>query len=103
MLIHSDQQNFEKVRKSSKLFLLDFYATWCGPCQMLGREFEKVAKTNNAFDIVKIDAEENMQLAQAFGIQVFPTMFVVKDGKPVEKIEGYMPASAIEKLMKKYQ
>lgn len=102
MLIHTDQNSFKKVAEARKLFLLDFYASWCGPCQMLGEELEKVAKLNSAFDIVKIEAEENMDLAMAFGIEVFPTMFVVKNGNPVEKVEGYLPASEIVKLMKKH-
>ena len=102
MIIHSDQKNFEEIRTTNKLFLLDVFATWCMPCQMLGAEFEKVTKDNSFFDVVKIDSDENFQLAAKLGVMVLPTMFVYKDGVPVEKIEGYIKANEIEEIMKKY-
>ncbi len=103
MIIHTNQDNFEKVKNSSKLFLLDIFATWCAPCQMLGEEFEKLAKTNNSFDIVKIDADENNALAASLGVRVLPTMFVFKDGKQIDRVEGFMTANQLEKFMQKYQ
>lgn len=103
MLIHADEKSFEKVRKTSQLFLLDFFATWCGPCRMLSAELEKVSKTTNEFDIVKINSDENIALVGAFGVEVLPTLFVFKDGKPVQRLEGYLPAEEIIKIMKKFK
>lgn len=102
MLIHADQNSFEKIKTTSKLFLLDFFATWCGPCHMLGSELEKVAKTNNDFDIVKIDSDENMKMVMEYKVEVLPTLFIFKDGKPVARFEGYITANEIVKLMKQY-
>lgn len=103
MLIHTDERNFDKIKNSSKLFLLDFFATWCGPCHMLGAELEKVAKSHDDFDIVKIDTDENMSLARTFGVEVLPTLFIFKDGKPVKRLEGYMPAETIVKFMENFK
>lgn len=101
MIIHTDEKNFEKIKTGNKLFLLDVFATWCAPCRMLGDEFKKL-ENNTDFDIVKIDADENRELAMTLRVQVLPTMFVFKDGAVVERLEGYMTADQIESLMKKH-
>lgn len=100
MIIHTDENNFEKVVGNKKICLVDFFATWCGPCRMLGQELEKVEKQTNDFDIVKIDIDENPNLANEFKIDVVPTMYVFKDGKPVKKLQGYMQKAEIIEIMK---
>ena len=77
MLIHLEEQKFEDV-VASKLCLVDFYATWCGPCRMLAQEFEEIVETTQDFDIVKVDIDEFPALAHQFAIEVVPTMIVFK-------------------------
>ncbi len=71
--------------------LVDFWATWCGPCRMLAPVLEEVAKERPEIDIVKVDVDEAGELAAQFGISSIPTLIRFKDGKPVEKTLGYMP------------
>ena len=81
------QEEFEaKVLKNSKPVLVDFFATWCGPCRMLTPILEQVSAENNgAFDIVKIDVDEAEDLSREFGIMSIPTLMVFKDGKLVKR------------------
>ena len=77
------QEEFqEKVLNNSKPVLVDFFATWCGPCRMLGPILEQVAEENGgAFDIVKIDVDEAEDLSREFGIMSIPTLLLYVDGK----------------------
>jgi thioredoxin 1 len=90
-----------KVLENKKPVLVDFTATWCGPCRMLGPILEQVAEENNGeFDIVKIDVDECEDLAREFGIMSIPTLIVFKDGKPIKREIGLRNKSAIFELMK---
>jgi thioredoxin 1 len=102
MLIHLEEQKFEDV-VASKLCLVDFYATWCGPCRMLAQEFEEIVETTQDFDIVKVDIDEFPALAHQFAIEVVPTMIVFKDGQPVETITGYRTKEELISIMQKYK
>ena len=101
MLIHLEEQKFESV-VATKLCLVDFYATWCGPCRMLAQEFELITETTDDFNIVKVDIDEFPELAQQFSIEVVPTMIVFKDGKPTETITGYRTKDELISIMQKY-
>ena len=96
------QEEFqEKVLNNSKPVLVDFFATWCGPCRMLGPILEQVAEENGgAFDIVKIDVDEAEDLSREFGIMSIPTLMVFKDGKLVKRESGLRPKNAIMDMMK---
>ena len=74
---------------SKGVVLVDFFATWCGPCRMLGPILEEVEATSEEkFKIVKVDVDECSNLARKFGIMSIPTMIIFKDGTEVEKIVG---------------
>ncbi len=89
-VLHINKNNFEsEVINSDKNVLLDFWATWCGPCQMLGPIVEEIANEYPQYKICKIDVDEEAELAQAFGIVSIPTLIVFKDGKAVAKEVGY--------------
>ena len=91
----------EKVLKNEKPVLVDFFATWCGPCKMLTPILEQVATENNGeFDIVKIDVDECEDLARQFGIMSIPTLMVFKNGELVKRETGLRNKSAIFELMK---
>ncbi|MDO4467900.1 MAG: thioredoxin [Bacillota bacterium] len=84
------------------LVLVDFFATWCGPCKMLSPVLEKVQEElAGKIEIVKVDVDENMELAQQFGVMSVPTMLVFKQGKIVGSITGYQPAGALVQTLQK--
>lgn len=82
--------------------LVDFFATWCGPCKMLSPVLESVAdKMGNRVHIVKVDVDESPELAAKFGVMSVPTMIMFKNGKQVDAFAGYMPeANLISKIEK---
>lgn len=87
LIINKD--NFEnEVLESDKLTVVDFFATWCGPCQMLAPVLEKISN-NNEFKIVKIDIDESVELAIKYHVEVVPTLVVFKDGNPIKTLEGF--------------
>ena len=103
MLKHVDENNFEEeVLNSKKAVLVDFFATWCGPCQMLSPILEKISNSRADFDIIKVDVDEARKLAEKLGIEVVPTMFIYKDKKPVRKIEGVLDENEIINIMGEY-
>ena len=99
MIKNVDSNNLKEIIKSKKT-LVDFYATWCGPCRMLTPILEQVSAENNgAFDIVKIDVDEAEDLSREFGIMSIPTLMVFKDGKLVKRESGLRPKNAIFDMM----
>lgn len=90
-----------KVLENKKPVLVDFTATWCGPCRMLGPILEQVSEESNGeFDVIKIDVDECEDLAREFGIMSIPTLIVFKDGKPVKREIGLRNKSALLEMMK---
>lgn len=103
MLKHVNGENFEKeVINTKGVILVDFYATWCGPCQMLGPVLERIGDSRADFDIAKVDIDNAQALAVKYGVQVVPTMIIFKDGNPVGSMEGFRSESEIVDEMSKY-
>ena len=95
------EDNFEtEVMNSEKTVLVDFWATWCGPCMMIAPVLEEISAENDDIKIAKIDVDDNPQLASKFGIMSIPTLLVVKDGQVVNKAVGAMPKDDILALVK---
>lgn len=89
----------KEVLESEKPVLLDFWAPWCGPCQMLAPVLEEIAAERADLKIGKINVDEQPQLASQFGIMSIPTLLVFKDGKQVNQGIGYMPKENVLKLL----
>ena len=93
--------NFEQVvLKSDKPVLVDFWATWCGPCKMLSPIIEEVRKETEGKAVVgKINVDEQQELAMQFGVMSIPTLLVFKNGEIVKKQIGFIPKQAVLGLL----
>lgn len=86
----------EEVINSSKLTVVDFFATWCGPCRKLGPILEEVeTELSNKVDFKKINTDDNIDAAKEYQVSGLPTLLVFKDGEVVERMVGLMPKSSI--------
>src|SRR3954462_12788336 len=83
--------------------LVDFWATWCGPCKVIGPILEKLEKDYaGRFKLVKIDSDEQQQLAAAFGIRSIPTVILLMNGQPVDGFMGAMPEGQTRQFLDKH-
>ena len=100
-----DEITFEEAINSGKLVLVDFWATWCGPCKMLAPILEEVSEEidTNAVEIVKLDIDQNVKLARKYGVMSVPTVVAFKDGKGVLKAVGARPKEDILTLISEAQ
>lgn len=98
-------KDFEtEVVKNEKLVLVDFFATWCMPCKMLGPVLEQVSqKVGDEFDVIKLDIDQNMELARKYGVMSIPTMVVMKGGEEVDRVVGFRQADQIIEAVRKHQ
>ncbi|GAA0707746.1 thioredoxin [Dyella marensis] len=101
-----DQDNFEAEVLQASLttpILIDFWATWCGPCKTLGPLLEKLATAfNGAFRLAKIDVDKNQQLAGMFGVRSIPTVILVKDGQIVDGFAGALPEGQLREFLERH-
>lgn len=101
-VITVDNNNFEKeVLQSNTPVLIDFWATWCGPCRMMAPVVEELAQTmGEAVKVCKIDIDQNPELAEKYGIMSIPTFIVIKNGSETARIVGVTPKTEFEKMVK---
>lgn len=101
MVLHITKENFDvEVLQSDKTVLVDFWATWCTPCQMLGPVLEEFASEREDIKVCKVDVDESVELMQQFGIMTVPTLIAFKDGKEVSKSIGVVDKSKMAELVK---
>lgn len=94
--LHITKDNFEaEVLKADKPVLVDFWATWCGPCQMLLPVVEELGNEITDAKICKVNVDEQPELAEQFHVMTIPTLIVFKNGKPVEQSIGVIPKEQI--------
>ena len=99
-VIKITKDNFEaEVLKADKPVLLDFWATWCMPCQMLSPVIDQIADEQPSIKVGKVNVDEEPELAASFGVMSIPTLVVMKDGKPAAKTMGVQPKASVLKLL----
>ncbi|XP_061183825.1 uncharacterized protein LOC133192013 [Saccostrea echinata] len=83
-----NKAQFDSVIAEGKLTVVDFYATWCGPCRMIAPKIEEMEKENPDVNFVKVDVDENSETAEACGISAMPTFHFYKNGEKLDEVVG---------------
>ena len=97
------KEEFNDILKNNKLVLVDFYATWCGPCKMQApilHEFKE--EVGDKVEIIKLDVDQTPDIAREFGILSIPTLLLFNDGKQVEKSVGLTTKAQLSEMLIKY-
>lgn len=97
MAVKKQFSSFEAMlEQAEKPVLVDFYATWCGPCQIMGKTLEEISpQLANEIQIVKVDGDRYHALASHHGVHAYPTLVLYKQGQVVSRIEGAVPAQQL--------
>ena len=99
-ILHVNSDNFsEEVLESSKTVIVDFFANWCGPCQMIAPVLEEIANEDANIDIAKIDVDETPELAIKYGINSIPALLVFKNGELTNTSIGFKSKAEILSLL----
>ena len=99
-IMHITKEIFaQEVLQSDKPVLLDFFATWCGPCRMIAPVLEEIAQEREDIKVCKVDVDEQPELASQYGIVSIPTLMVFRDGKVVNQAQGAMPKAKLLDLL----
>lgn len=96
---HFKTAEFDAAVAAAPLAMVDFWADWCGPCRMLGPVLEQLAADRPDVTVAKVDVDENMSLAAAYGVESIPMLLVFKNGQLVNKSIGFVSQPEIEKLI----
>ncbi len=95
------KENFQsEAVQTSQTVLIDFWATWCGPCRMLSPVVDVVAEENPTVKVCKVNVDEQPELAEQFSVMSIPTLVVLKNGQVVNQSVGVVPKSSIESMIR---
>lgn len=94
-VLHIDKNAFDKLAAQDKPVVLDFWATWCGPCMKLGPELEALAAERDDIIVAKVDVDQHPEFAAEFGIDTIPAVFLFKNGVEVKRVIGFMDKNTL--------
>lgn len=98
--LHGNKEKFEELLKANKQVLVDFFATWCGPCKMLAPTIDELAdKYEGKVPVLKIDVDEEQELAMKYGVQSIPTVILFDDGDVAEQLVGVRDEETYTQLL----
>lgn len=99
-VLHVNEESFEKIIAApGKTVLVDFWATWCGPCRMIAPVLEEVAAERPDVTVCKVNVDEERELAMEYGVSSIPTLLVFRDGKIVNQSIGVIPKEKILSML----
>lgn len=98
-IIHADESNFNELISNGKI-LVDFFATWCGPCKMLAPILEEISSDRSDTKIIKVDVDECQSLAKQFGVMSIPTLILMENGQIKDKKIGFQSKEEIIEWIK---
>lgn len=101
-IVNATDQTFGQ-ETSEGLVLADFWAPWCGPCKMIAPVLEELASENEDVKVVKLDVDENQEVAGKYGVMSIPTLIVFKNGEVVDQVVGFQPKEALGELLNKHK
>lgn len=100
-VIKITKDNFEtEVMQSDKKVLVDFFATWCGPCKMLSPLVDEVAEESDVYKVCKVDVDENQDLAQKYRVMSVPTLIVIEKGQVIGQSIGLVTKEKIQEMLR---
>ena len=97
-MIHLENENFDELIKDK--VVVDFFATWCGPCKMLGPVFEELSTEINDIKFIKVDIDEHEDLCRKYKVMSVPTLIVFDKGKEVKRNIGFIPKDRLKEFIK---
>jgi thioredoxin 1 len=98
----TDEEFITEVEQFKGVALVDFWATWCGPCRMMAPVFERVSQKYPNIKFCKVNTDENMEKAAEYGVSGIPCIIVFKDGKEVDRLIGFRDEASFDAAIKKY-
>ncbi len=102
-VLHLTQADFnEKVKNSSDVYLVDFWAPWCGPCRMMAPILDEYAAKQTKVKVAKVNVDESPELASEFGITGIPTLIIFNKGKEDQRISGLVQLNVLEQKLANY-
>ena len=100
MVEHLTTESFaEKVKNAKGTLMVDFFATWCGPCKMIAPILEEIAEEHPEYVIAKVNVDEEPELGREFKITSIPALFVIRDGEVTDKAVGYRNKEALLEML----
>ena len=95
MLVYGNKDNFDSLINDG-VVIVDFFANWCGPCKMLWPVLEELSSSRSGVKVVKVDVDQEEDLARRFGVMSIPALYLFKNGKQISNRVGFMPLSDLE-------